>query len=291
MESVIRAWQRALRARNLAQKTIDSYRESVAQLVAHAGAADIADLDREAIESFLGDLADRAKPTTVSVRYRALQQLFKWCVEEEILPTSPMERMKAPVVPDVPVPVLGPDELRRLLGTCASRSFDDVRDRAILSLFIDTGVRLAEMAGLRVQDVDDDNDVLVVLGKGRRPRSVPFSTSAGQALDRYRRARKRHPWAARTDALWLGLAGPMTDNGVGQLVRRRGREAGIEGLHPHQLRHTFAHAWLSAGGNEGDLQRLAGWKSPQMLRRYGASAADARARDAHRKFSPLENLR
>ncbi len=219
---------------------------------------------REHVEAFIADQLTRWTPSTAASRYRYLQQFFRWLDEEGEIPASPMARMKPPAVPDAPVPVLSDDELRRLLAACDGRGYEERRDAAIIRLFVDTGTRLAELTGLRTDEVDFATGVVLVVGKGRRPRACPFGPKTAQALDRYLRVRARHPLADER-WLWLGSKGRFTDSGVAQMLRRRSRKAGIPDIHPHQLRHTFAHTWLAQGGNEGDLMRLAGWRSRQML--------------------------
>jgi site-specific recombinase XerD len=159
--SLVRSFERHLRAENRSEHTIASYLESLRQAEAFlagrgrslvdarredleaflAGRGrSLADARREDLEAFLGELLQRRAPETVATRYRRLRVLYRWLEEEEEIVASPMARMKPPIVPDQPVPVVPEDGLRRLLGACAGKEFEARRDTAIVMFLRSSGL-------------------------------------------------------------------------------------------------------------------------------------------------------
>lgn len=285
--SNVASFARHLRAANLSPKTHKTYLEGLALLARFLATrgmpTDVAAIRREHLEAFIEDQLSRWKPSTAANRFSSIRPFFSWLVEEGEIRESPMTRMRKPKLPDYAPPVLTDAQLTALFSACDGTTFEQRRDAALIRVLYSTGARLSELTNLRwtpaapeTNDVDLDARIMRVMGKGRRERITRLTPKAVKALDRYLRARARHPHATLPD-LWLGQKGRMTDSGITQVVRRRGAAAGIVGLHPHLFRHTYAHEALSAGMQEGEVMALAGWRTREMLSRYARSAERDRA--------------
>jgi site-specific recombinase XerD len=287
LEDLHRSFARHLRAEGRSERTITIYGQAVRffgeWLEAQGREAVVEELTRAAIREWLAQLADVNEATTVKTRYRGLFRFCGWLVDEEELSENPMRTLSPPEPKPKPVPVLSDADLTALLKACAGKDFADRRDEAIVRLLLDCGLRVSELCALSVEGVDLDLGMAMVKGKGSKIRPIYFGARTTRALDRYLRVRSSSRWA-HLDALFLTQRGALSPDGARDRIHVRGLAAGIKDLHPHMFRHTWAHDFLMSGGQERDLKRLAGWSSDVMLERYGASAADARAKAAAQRM-------
>lgn len=290
IEDLVPSWRRYLTAINRAPTTIDAYLKDVALLAAYVGPRPIEDLKRRDVAEWMADQIETGiSPATTGRRFRSVQQFFRWCVDEGEIAENPTTKLRAPALPDT-LPRFPTDEdLAALRKVCAKRrtnpatKFNGTRDLALIEFLAATGVRASELTGLSVSDVDLDNGVARIVGKGNRERIIGIGAELSLVLDRYLRLRSIHPHHGLT-SFWLSERGALGYSGLTQILRRRCTEAGIPRINAHSFRHRFAHKAKLVGVSDENLQTLAGWRSSQMLARYGRSAATERAVEAHRKL-------
>lgn len=271
-----------------------------ARLLARWGAAhldhSLLDITRSEVKEYIVWMNEEARKRNgqpfsdgyVNNQFRAIQAFFKWLVAEEDI-KNPMEGLTPPKVGEKVVPIVEDDQIDALLNKYEKKNdFDSRRNYAVIRCFLYSGVRLSELTNIEVADVSLENATIRVVGKGNKERIVKIDMRTVKALDRYLRTRRAHKMA-KLDALWLGSnhRPPLLPNGIRQCLRKAAQGIGFH-LYPHKFRHNFAHRWLDAGGSEGDLMELMGWRSPQMLRRYGASARSARARRAYDRINLMD---
>lgn len=226
--------------------------------------------------------------TTVNVYFRTLRPFFNWLQREDIIKDNPFIYLKTPKTDKKVIQALTPIEVERLFKVCSGRSPLDIRNKAILSIFLDTGLRISELAGLTLDDIDmDQGSLLIRNGKGGKQRIVHIGTKAHKILWKYitihRRSYSRRLFTNRNNE-------PLEVIGIKILVKRLGDKAKVK-VHPHKLRHTFAISYLRAGGDVFSLQYILGHSTLQMTQRYLQSLNAEDAINAHKKFSPLDNLK
>lgn len=292
-EALYRDWQRARAAEGYAD--LPRNRQALRSLEAHAGGRPLDGLGRADVQGWLGSL-DWMAPSSRASYFSSARAFFNWAASEEeaVIGRSPMAGMRAPKDPLPPAPIPEEADVRLLIAvTERDRTPMGTRDAAMIRLMADTGgPRASELAGLLIAGrdgvpdkvgLDLDRDWCGTVGKGGAHRQWPIAAKTGRACARWVRARARLPQAAGHARLWVGFridSRPVTRSGVGSMLERRCAEAGIKPVHPHQLRHLAYHAFLLAGGREGDAMLLFGWQDDAMPRRYARELAAGRALQA-----------
>jgi site-specific recombinase XerD len=242
---------------------------------------------------------------TIQTYARSVRAFFHWLVRRELLSRNPFDRVVFPKVGKPLIRTISPEEFERLLLACtppneagpiATRAA--VRNRAILWVLLDTGIRVSELCGLRLPDFDRKHGVFTVKGKGSKERRIALGQNCQRNLlyylDRHRPGDEElAEWgSADEDHLFLSETRlPLTKNGVTLLFARLKKRAGItdKRVSPHILRHTFAIRYLKAGNDPFSLQELLGHEDMATVKLY-MRMNDDDIQEQKRKYSPGDHL-
>ncbi len=232
----------------------------------------------------------RLSPHTVHLHARNLRAFSSWLEREEYRDENVLARMRLPRLPQDLIVPLTDEECGQLLRAFKRSTVDGTRGYAILMVLLDTGVRASELCGLRLSEVDLDNGECRVHGKGGKERSLALGYQTLKAVRRYVRSFRPAPRRPDDDHIFLSRnARPLTRGALVQVFQRLRNRSGVERVHPHLCRHTFALAYLRNGGDVFSLQRILGHSSLKMVSNYlTLSSADILER--HRQFSPMDRL-
>ena len=241
------------------------------------------------LRAFLIWLQDGHNEGDIHAHYRAIKAFLRW-YEREVEPDgwrNPIRKVKAPRnMPELLEPV-DYGTVKRLLAACGDDAFG-LRDRAIILVLLDTGLRASELLALKLSDCDAVTGRLVIRrGKGGKGRVVYLGKDARRALRKYLARRN----GESGDALFLAReGGGLGYDGLRSMIARRARKAGIPAPEIHSFRRAFALEMLRAGCDVYTLQRLMGHSSLQVLQRY-LKQSDCDLAEAHARFSPADSLR
>ena len=243
------------------------------------------------LRDFLVHLRQRGQASeTIFRTYGGVRCAFGFWTREGDLAKNPMNLVEKPRREKVLIRPLTPAQATALLEQPDKGNVEGLRDRAMIMLMLDSGLRVSEVSAVEAERIDWLNCTLTVMGKGRKERLVPFSARTAQALLEYARERAKN--LVRAPNFFLGRTGkPLERNKIRKLVTQYGRKAGIQGVRisPHTLRHTFAVMYIRSGGDSFSLQEILGHSTLDMTRRYVHLGRHDVA-DQHRKFSPMETL-
>ncbi len=243
----------------------ESFLKKSGTYLSPSGDPDMAKVDRIAIRKYLSFLHRRNKKSSIARKVSALRSFFKYLVREKLVPSNPAKNVSTPKIEKSLPTALTVDEAFRLMESPAEKS--RFRDRAILELLYSSGIRVGELVGLNMNQLDLDLGIVKVMGKGRKERIVPVGMKAVEALKAY--LTERGDLGDEEPIFINHRGGRLTARSVGRLVKKYTKRSGIfRKISPHSLRHTFATHLLDAGADIREIQEMLGHVSLSTTQRY-----------------------
>jgi integrase/recombinase XerC len=253
---------------------IGQFREFLMKNYASAldsGTDSLANIDHIMVRAFLGSLyREKRKKVTIARKVTALKTFFKYLLREGMVKNSPAEMIRSPQVEKYIPAFLSVDEMMALLKTEGTADAAAFRDRAILELFYSSGIRLSELVGLNVGDIDFSQGLMKVRGKGRKERIVPVGDPAIGALREYIDSRREVPGTYRDGPVFVNKKGArISTRTVARILNKMVIMSGLnKKVSPHVLRHTFATHMMEAGADLRAIQEFLGHESLSTTQKY-----------------------
>lgn len=266
--------------------TIRHYNVSLRHLIASlkaAGLEELGDVRPKHLRQLLIDLSEKMKPKTVHGIATDIKAFFSFHELENDSP-SPMSRVEMPKQPQEILPPFEPSEIKRLLDVTEGKDSSNVRNKLIILVLLDSGIRLCELAEMERGAINPKTGIFKIMGKGEKERFTRVSPLTLKTLHKYLQFHSGED----DGPLWLGERGPMTYNGLAETVEKLGKRAKVH-AHPHKFRRTCALTMLRNGCDLFSLQQLLGHSDLTILKRYVAQTSDDYLA-AHAKFSPVQTL-
>jgi integrase/recombinase XerD len=280
------------RVEGKSEVTLRNYRYSMQRFLRFLETSGTTD-SRPQILNYLASMTT-LQPSSRNRFFRQTKSFYNWAVANKRLDSNPFDGIKNIRIPESIREPFSTSDIQKLVAATSGSSDREIRDRAIVMLFVDTGIRLSELAGVSYEDVDfTSRRITVKKAKGGNSRVVAYADQCAEALDSYIKIRTESIgllfWKA-TSYRSLIPGSPLTAVGVRQAMIRIGIIAEVLHVYPHRFRHTFATWMIKSNAREIDVQHLLGHKSLHMIRRYTMAYRSAQAAERHSEFSPGDQM-
>jgi integrase/recombinase XerD len=306
LENLIQGFRLSCQTEGKSPRTIEWYKDFLNGfrkfLILKGFPTDLDQINRDHIRLYIAYLQNEARtrrgskqlsPATIQGAVRTLKAFFSWALREDYVESNPMARIPVPKAVSKIVNTYTQEQITNLIGLCHGSNDSGCRNLAILLLLLDTGIRVSELVGIELSDVNlTDGYIKIRHAKGGKERLIPIGSLVQKSLWKYINSSRPKPLTQRVTTLFLGSHGmPLTRSGVQQMIRRYGKQVNIDGVRcsPHTFRHTFSKHYLLNGGDIFSLQRILGHSSLASVRNYlNLFAIDIKKQ--HQRFSPVDNL-